>query len=252
MKLTEQQIEVAVEWWAKQINSLNTRRPGCLATDQEIRNFKRALTVQLKGRNPNVLSCETNPCSELQIACYRSGVLLDRLPWSTTMRFVDGGVLVDSVRYYTESLLPADGEDATTNTSEETDPPQEEVQVMSDEHVPVHRVFLAWEETSPGTFEGTGTLYNKPVRARIWLEITAHSAGWHGLLHADDKTFVLSPCQTLAQAQQQAAPEFVSDFWTAAEQASNHVATWPAWLKEGYSAGTRGKVDPPQEPSNDG
>lgn len=112
---------------------------------------------------------------------------------------------------------------------------------MSDEVIRTHHVFLAWEETAPGVFEGTGTLYNKPIRARIWLEITAHNAGWTGILHADDKTFTLPPCQTLAQAQHQAAPEFVSDFWTAAEQASNNVATWPEWKRAGFMAGTRGK-----------
>lgn len=33
-----------------------------------------------------------------------------------------------------------------------------------------------------------------------------------------------------------------SEFFQAAERASQEVARWPAWRREGYSAATRGKV----------
>lgn len=114
--------------------------------------------------------------------------------------------------------------------------------VETDQRVNMHRVFLAWSEPSPGCFVGQGTLDNKTVIAHLHLEAT----GWVGRTEINGEIHVLPPSRTLEDAKLAAAPEFISSFWRAAEQASNHVATWPEWRKAGFVAGTRGKIS--QEP----
>jgi len=122
MKLTESQVNLAVDWWTKALENpkFQTLRPddtepGSMPArmaevmakasheapaDTASQAFGEALREILETQEDgyNYLSVDYGPCSELREALEKAGLRADNpssvLPWKTIMRFEDGGVQV--------------------------------------------------------------------------------------------------------------------------------------------------------------
>jgi len=111
-KLTDVQIEKAVDWWAGAIerpkfdNGDNSSSGGFgsmlaslntdTVTDEQIAEFKKHLTDALreKGHSRFGLNCDYNPDLTLSEAMKSAGISTNNAPWKTNMNFWKGQVSV--------------------------------------------------------------------------------------------------------------------------------------------------------------
>lgn len=127
MRLTDEQIQKAVEWWAqflvKEPTFVEQHENAQLDDSQflammildimkkdsvptgDINKFKDAFKVSLKENNPRFIGVDYHPCSELYsalvIANYNPEL---SLPWKTRMWFTEDGKVLAAKGYGAESV----------------------------------------------------------------------------------------------------------------------------------------------------
>lgn len=110
-KLTNEQVETAVNWWAnvvvnpkfdngddsftgKMTEMLMTRNVKKLS-DHQVAVFRNFLTHVVSGFDKDdLLTCDYHPCEQLSLACTASLVPETNIPIKTSMYFRRGGVQV--------------------------------------------------------------------------------------------------------------------------------------------------------------
>lgn len=113
MKLTDEQINGAVDWWANALRNpkfdngddspigglammlaITGRRGG--PTEAQIATFKELLTAELAKEMDEYddLSTDYHPCSELSLCADVAGIDDSHFPWKTIMNFRNGNIQV--------------------------------------------------------------------------------------------------------------------------------------------------------------